>query len=144
MIKIKTKKIHPDAVIPKYAHEGDAGFDLYSVEDYEINLRERMLVKTGLQVEIPRGYEMQIRPKSGLALKSGITVLNTPGTIDSVYRGEVGVILINHSDRLYSVKKGEKIAQGVISKIEEAVFEEADNLSETIRGEGGFGSTGLK
>jgi dUTP pyrophosphatase len=142
-IEIKVKKIHPDAIIPKYAHDGDAGMDLYSIENYEINFRERVLVKTGLQIEILRGYEMQIRPKSGLALKSGISVLNNLGTVDSGYRGEIGVILINHGSEIYSVKKGEKVAQGVINKIEKAVIIEVENLSDTKRGAGGFGSTGI-
>ena len=142
-IEIKVKKINPDAIIPKYAHERDAGFDLYSVENYEINFRERVLVKTGLQVEIPRGYEMQIRPKSGLALKSGISVLNTPGTVDSGYRGEIGVILINHGSEIYAVKKGEKVAQVILNKIEKVLIVETENLSESSRGEGGFGSTGI-
>jgi len=142
-MKIKIKKIHADAVIPKYAHEGDAGFDLYSIESYILKPMERRGFPTGLKAEIPIGYEMQIRPKSGLALNEGITVLNTPGTIDPGYRGEIGVILINHSKDSYIIKKNEKIAQGVIKKFEKAVFEEVEELSETKRGEGGFGSTGL-
>ena len=142
-LKIKIKKIHPDAVIPKYAHKGDAGMDLFSCEDYTLKPKERKLFGIGLKVEIPEGYEMQIRPKSGLSLKHGITVLNTPGTIDSGYRGEVGVILINHGEEDYEIKQGEKIAQAVIKKIEIVEVIEVEKLGETFRGERGFGSTGL-
>ena len=142
-IEIKIKKTHRDAILPKYAHEGDGGMDLFSLENYLIKAGERKLIETGLQVEIPRGYEMQIRPKSGLTLKYGITVLNTPGTIDSGYRGDVGVIVINHDKEDYEVKKGQKIAQAVINKIERVSIIESENLSNTKRGEGGFGSTGL-
>jgi dUTP pyrophosphatase len=143
-MKIKIKKISEDAVIPHYVHKGDAGMDIYSIEDRELKPGERAAISTGLKLEIPMGYEMQIRPKSGLAANFGITVLNTPGTIDCGYRGEVKVILFNSSKENYLVKKGEKVAQAVIAKVEEAEIEEADELSETSRGEGGLGSTGLK
>lgn len=139
--EIKVKKIHPDAILPNYAHPGDAGMDLCSVEEYILEPEERKLFSTGLQVEIPPGYEMQIRPRSGLALKQGITVLNSPGTIDSGYRGEIGVILINHGEKPYEIKKGERIAQGVIGKIEEVLINDVDELSDSLRGQGGFGST---
>jgi dUTP pyrophosphatase len=141
-IKIKIKKIHPDAIIPKYAHDGDAGMDLFSVEDVVIKPRYRLAVRTGLEFEIPNGYEMQIRPRSGMALKSGITVLNTPGTVDSGYRGEIKAILINLSSEDYSIKKGDKICQAIINKVERVQIEETKELSETKRGKGGFGSTG--
>jgi len=140
---IKIKKMHEKAVIPHYEHEGDAGLDLYSCEDMILYPGDRKLVPTGLQVEIPKGYEMQIRPKSGLALKKGITIPNTPGTVDSGYRGEVGVILLNTSGEIFEIKAGEKIAQAVIAKVEQAMIEEASELSDTSRGGGGFGSTGL-
>ena len=140
-LEIKVRKINPDAKIPCYAHPGYAGMDLFSCEDYILKPGERRLFPTGLQMELPKGYEMQIRPKSGLALKHGITVLNTPGTIDSSYRGEVGIILFNSSGENYEVKSGEKIAQAVISKFETASIVEINELSETSRGEGGFGST---
>lgn len=143
-MKIKIQKINQDAVLPHYVHEGDAGLDLYSIEDTVVLAGERKLVGTGLKAEIPMGYEMQIRPKSGLAVKFGITVLNTPGTIDCGYRGEIMVILYNSSKADYRVKKGEKIAQAVIAKVENAEIEEVSELSETTRGDGGFGSTGLK
>lgn len=143
MLKVKFKKIYPDAVVPTYAHPGDAGFDLYSIEDCPLNSSETKLINTGLKIEIPKGYEVQIRPRSGLALKHGVTILNAPGTIDSGYRGLIGILLINHSNETYKIKKGERIAQGVINKVEEAVLEEVNELSDSSRGEGGFGSTGI-
>lgn len=142
-MKLKVKKIHEDAKMPSYAHEGDSGLDLYSVEEVVLEPGERKLVKTGLQIAMPKGFEAQVRPKSGLAAKFGITVLNTPGTVDSCYRGEIGVILINLGKEPYKVEKGKKIAQMVIAKVEEAEVEEAAELDETARNEGGFGSTKL-
>jgi len=141
-LKIKIKKIHPNAQIPRYAHEGDAGMDLISIENIVIEPKHRVAVRTGLQVELPKGYEMQIRPRSGLALTKGITVLNTPGTIDSEYRGEIRVILINLSSDDYYLEKGDKIAQAVINKFERAKIEESKELSVTKRNKSGFGSTG--
>ena len=111
-IKLKVKKTHPDAILPRYSHPYDAGMDLFSCEDYILKSNEWKLTGTGLKVEIPKGYEMQIRPRSGLALKHGISVLNTPGTIDSGYRGEVGVILINHGNEGYNVKKEKGLRKG--------------------------------
>lgn len=143
MLEVKVLRLCEDAVIPDYAHEGDAGVDLYSVEDYSLEPGKRICARTGLKVEFEKGYEMQVRPKSGLALKDGITVLNAPGTIDAGYRGEVGVIIINHSLVKYDIKKGQKIAQAVFNKIEKANFIEVKSLNDTKRGEGGFGSTGL-
>ena len=142
MVDIKIEKIFSDAILPSYAHLGDAGMDVFSYETYILKPGERRLFKTGLKVEISEGYEMQIRPRSGLALNHGVTVLNTPGTIDAGYRGEVGVILINHAEKVYSIKKGDKIAQVVISSVERAVLEEVEKLEESSRGESGFGSTG--
>lgn len=130
--------------MPSYAHFGDAGVDLYAARDTVVSPHGRALVPTGLKIAIPNGYEGQVRPKSGLALKHGITVLNTPGTVDAPYRGEVGVILFNSSDNEYLAKSGEKIAQMVFCKVENAEFVLADELPDTDRGEGGFGSTGLK
>lgn len=143
-IEVLIQKLCEDAVIPKYAHEGDAGVDLYSRIDYELKPGERFLIPTGLKMAIPKGYEGQVRPKSGLALKSGITVLNTPGTVDAPYRGEIGVIVINHNNNSYNIKKGEKIAQMIFNEIKYANFRVVESLDETSRGEGGFGSTGLK
>ena len=143
-IEVLIQKLCEDAIVPKYAHEGDAGVDLYSTIDYELKPGERFLVPTGLKMEIPPGYEGQVRPKSGLALKSGITVLNTPGTVDAPYRGEVGVIVINHDKNPYQIKNGEKIAQMIFNEIKYASFKVVESLDETSRGEGGFGSTGSK
>jgi len=142
-LKIKIKKIKENSILPHYAHEGDAGVDLYSTGDYVLKPGQRLLVSTGLSMAIPKGYEGQIRPKSGLALKHGITTCNSPGTIDSGYRGEIGVIVINHGAEEFKIEKETKIAQIVFNKIETAEFEEVENLEDTKRGEYGFGSTGL-
>ena len=137
------KRVHPDAVLPGYAKPGDAGMDLRSVEELSVPPRGRAVVRTGLVMALPPGYEAQVRPRSGLALKSGITVLNTPGTIDAGYRGEVGVILFNTTDEPFAVRKGDRIAQLVIAAVVEAQVVEAAELGETERGAGGFGSTGV-
>ena len=142
-LEIKIKKINSEATLPSYVHEGDAGMDLFSCENYILDSGERKVFGVGLKFEIPEGYEMQLRPKSGLALEHGISILNTPGTIDSCYRGEVGVILINQGNGDYGIKKGEKIAQAVINKVETVKIIEVEELSDSSRGEGGFGSTGL-
>ena len=142
-MKLKIQKT-ADVPLPKYAHEGDAGMDLYSAEYLVLKPGERKVVSAGIKIAVPEGYEAQIRPKSGLTLNHGITVLNTPGTIDAGYRGTVGVILINHSNEDFKIEKGSKIAQIVINKIETVEVEEVEELDETKRGEGGFGSTGLK
>lgn len=144
MTTIKFKKIHPNAQIPIYGTEGAAGFDFKSVEAVIINSGETKLVKLGLQCEFPEGFELQVRPRSGLALKNGITVLNSPGTVDADYRGELGVILINHSKVPFSIGVGDRIAQGVLNKFEKASFEEVEELSDTARGPGGYGSTGTR
>jgi dUTP pyrophosphatase len=136
-------KIHEDAVLPHYAHPGDSGMDLYSIEDITIAPAETVLVHTGLTIAVPEGYEAQVRPKSGLALKHSISVLNTPGTVDSGYRGEVCVILINHGKEFFHIKKHTKIAQMVICPVVCAKIVEVDSLDDTARGDGGFGSTGL-
>jgi len=144
-MQMKVKKLHEDAIIPEYAHEsGDSGMDVFSVDPVYISVGERVLVKTGISVEVPVGYEVQVRPKSGLALKQGVTVLNTPGTVDANYRGELGVILINHGSIDVVLEKGKKIAQIVVTKVERAEIEVVEELSDTERGEGGFGSTGLE
>ena len=140
---LKFKRIHPDAVLPAYAHPSDAGMDVRSVEDLAIAPGKRALVRTGLVMMLPPLYEAQVRPRSGLALKSGITVLNTPGTIDSGYRGEVGVVLINLGQEEFKVAKGDKIAQLVIAPVTQPEIVEASDVDETDRGEGGFGSTGV-
>jgi dUTP pyrophosphatase len=131
-------------LLPEYATAGSAGMDLRANLSDAVVLRPgvRMVVPTGLFMAIPKGYEMQVRPRSGMAYKYGITVLNSPGTIDSDYRGDIGVILINLSNDTFTVRNGDRIAQAVFSKYEKAVFLEADSLEETKRGAGGFGSTG--
>jgi len=143
MLNVRIKKLSKDAVIPSYAHKGDSGMDIYSIEDKIINPREFELISTGIALSIPYGYEAQVRPKSGLAAKNGITILNTPGTIDCHYRGEIMVICINLGKSPYNVEKGKKIAQIVFNKVEEAEFEEALELDDTTRGSRGFGSTGV-
>lgn len=140
---LRFRKIHPDAVLPAYAHPDDAGMDIRSVESLTVPPRSRALVKTGLVMMLPEGYEAQVRPRSGLALKHGVTVLNTPGTIDAGYRGEVGVILFNSSDVPFPVAVGDRIAQVVVAPVTHAKIEETTETDETGRGEGGFGSTGV-
>ncbi|MFA5019956.1 MAG: dUTP diphosphatase [Candidatus Pacearchaeota archaeon] len=142
MVKIKLKRINNDAVTPFYAKEGDAGLDLFSVSEHILKPGERCLVKTGLSFEIPRGYEIQIRPRSGLALKNGISLVNSPGTVDSGYRGEICIIVINHGNENFEINKGDKIAQAVLNKFENAEIEEVECLEGSLRGEDGFGSTG--
>ena len=138
------KRVHPDAILPAYAHEGDAGMDVRSVEDVVIPRGGRALVRTGLVMALPMGWEAQVRPRSGLALKHGVTVLNTPGTIDAGYRGEVGVILANFGDADFAVAKGDKVAQIVVAPVTQAEVVEVDSVDDTERGAGGFGSTGKK
>jgi dUTP pyrophosphatase len=141
-VKLKIKKLKQEAHIPSYQTKEAAGFDLHAIEDVVINPGERKLIGTGLAFEIEFGYEVQIRPRSGLAYKHGITVLNTPGTIDSDYRGEIKVLLINLGKEAFEIKVGERIAQAVVAPIKQAEIVEVEELSDTTRGEGGFGSTG--
>lgn len=142
-INIINRSDHP---LPNYETLLSAGMDLRAHIEGPIVLRpmERAIVKTGLFLELPMGIEAQVRPRSGLAAKNGITVLNAPGTIDADYRGEIGVILVNLSNEVFTIENGERIAQLVIAKHERASWTEVEVLSETTRGEGGFGSTGLK
>ena len=148
--------------LPKYAHKGDAGFDLranveeikndnylfnaikFSATTIILNPGGRVLIPTGLYMAIPEGYELQIRPRSGLALKYGITVVNTPGTIDAVYRGNIGVILKNDGTEPFIIEQGDRIAQGVLNKVEEANLIEVDSLDETDRSDSGYGKSGVK
>lgn len=134
-----------EAFIPEYKTSGSAGADLRSSSAEVISLKqgERKLIPTNLIIELPEGYEAQVRPRSGLALNHGVTVLNTPGTIDSDYRGEVKVLLINHGDKEFAINYGDRIAQLVIAKHEKVEFAEDENLSETERAAGGYGSTGV-
>ncbi len=142
-IKIVNTSHHP---LPEYATPLSAGVDLRANLDAPIKLQplQRCLVPTGLRIALPQGYEAQVRPRSGLALKRGITVLNTPGTIDADYRGEIGVILVNLSQDSFIINDGERIAQMVIAAHERAEFEQVSELDETERGEGGFGHSGVK
>ena len=142
-IKIVNKGNQP---LPEYATPQSAGVDLRANIDEPVELKplSRALIPTGLHIALPEGYEAQIRPRSGLAIKKGITCLNTPGTIDADYRGDIGVILINLSAETFIINPGERIAQMVINKFEQAEFELVEELDETERGEGGFGHTGVK
>lgn len=178
-LSVKIKRLHPDAVIPQYAHEFDSGFDLVATEDVIIEPGETALIPTGIAVELPSGYELQVRPRSGITLRTKLRV--QLGTVDSNYRGEIGVIVDNISEKeletitdganwylhtvfdenaigvnghesltgklhpagTYIIRKGSKIAQGVIAPVAKATFNETDELSDTTRGEGGFGSTGV-
>jgi dUTP pyrophosphatase len=142
-IEIKFQKLHPEAQIPSYAHIGDAGADVYAVSEVTVEPQKRAAIPTGLAVDIPIGYEIQVRPKSGLALKHGITVLNSPGTVDAGYRGEIQVIVINLGDAAYTFAKGQKIAQLVLKPVIQAIYVEGE-LGTSDRGVGGFGSTGLQ
>lgn len=147
---IRSKESDQRVELPKYETPGAAGMDVranFKVEDREkgVTLQpgERALVPTGLILEIPEGYEIQVRPRSGLALKSGITVANAPGTVDSDYRGELGIILINHGDSSFHVAQGDRVAQLVLAPVMQVEWFELDSASTTLRGKGGFGSTGV-
>ncbi|RDU64874.1 dUTP diphosphatase [Helicobacter sp. MIT 14-3879] len=142
-MELKVKQLDKDSILPKYQSDGASGFDLHSIEDIEIAPSEVVAVKTGLAFEIQKGFEIQVRPRSGLAIKNGISVLNTPGTIDSDYRGEVMVILVNFSKNTFCIKKGDRIAQAVLSQVFQANLVPSNSLNETNRGSSGFGSTGV-
>jgi len=141
-ITFRIKRLSPNAKIPTRADPGSSGFDLYASEPAFISPGEKALIKTGLAMEVPYGYEVQIRPRSGLAAKNGITVLNTPGTVDASYRGEVQVVLFNTSPLLFTVEQGARIAQAVVMKLPDVEIQECSELSDTTRGAGGFGSSG--
>lgn len=145
-VRIQRLPAARDLPLPSHASAGSAGFDLRAAIAEEVVLRpgERLLVPTGLVLEIPPGWEGQVRPRSGLALRHGVGVVNAPGTIDSDYRGEVAVILINLGEAPFSLRRGDRIAQLVISRVESVEWEEAESLAESSRGEGGFGSTGVE
>ena len=142
-MKVIFKKCKKGAVIPAYANPGDAGMDICSCEAAVIQPGERRLIKTGLKMALPAQTEAQIRPRSGLAIKNGITLLNTPGTIDEGYRGEIGIIMINLGQESFDIQPGMRIAQMIIAPILRVETEEAKELSETTRGEDGFGSSGV-
>ncbi|WP_368487912.1 dUTP diphosphatase [Clostridium sp. BJN0013] len=141
-MELLVKRIHEEAILPFYAHEGDAGLDLFSVEKVLIKSMERRLISTGIKIQLPPNTEGQVRPRSGLALAHGITLLNSPGTIDEGYRGEIKVLMINLGQEDFLIEKGMKIAQMVIKPVEQVLIKEVVELKNTERGEGGFGSTG--
>jgi dUTP pyrophosphatase len=143
MYKLLVKRLTPTAVLPAYAHPGDAGLDLFADAAASLEPGERKLIGTGISIQLPPDTEAQVRPRSGLALKHGISVVNTPGTIDQGYRGEIGVILINHGAVRFDVHAGMKIAQLIVAPCLTVTVEEAGDLGGTVRGEGGFGSTGV-
>ncbi|MFW9907438.1 MAG: dUTP diphosphatase [Candidatus Thorarchaeota archaeon] len=142
-VVVKVKRISGDAFLPKKAKEDDAAFDLFAAEDYLLMSQARYAVSTGIALEIPRGFEGQVRPRSGLSLSHGITLVNAPGTIDSGYRGEVKVILQNLGQDGFYIKRGMRIAQLAIRPVPDVSFVEVDELVDSDRGEGGFGSTGV-
>lgn len=142
-MKVLFQKIEQNAIIPRHAHPGDAGMDIHSCEHASLKPGERKLIKTGLKMQLPPQTEAQIRPRSGLAIKHGITLLNTPGTIDEGYRGELGIIMINLSNSDFEVEPGMRIAQMVIAPVLQIESVEVEKLSDSVRGEGGFGSTGV-
>ena len=146
MTKILIKRLSKEVSLPKYETSGSSGMDLAAYINNNVNLEpwKSEIIPTGISVSIPEGFEIQIRPRSGLAAKNKISVLNTPGTIDADYRGEIKVILINLSDKTFVIEKGFRIAQMVVCPIIQAKLEEVDELNETIRGEDGLGSTGTK
>jgi len=146
MVKILIKKTNKEVIIPKYKTVGSSGVDLSAFLDKEVVIKPNSsdLIPTGLQVAIPEEFEIQIRPRSGLAAKESIGVLNSPGTIDSDYRGELKIILFNHSNKDFIINNGDRIAQMVLVPILKMEFEEVDSLPDTVRGQGGFGSTGKK
>jgi len=146
MTKILIKRLSKNIPLPKYETEGSSGMDLAAnvSQLVEIQPRETAIIPTGIAVSLPKNYEIQIRPRSGLAAKNGISVLNTPGTIDADYRGELKVILINLSEKIFKVEKGLRIAQMVLCPVTKAVLKEVDELEKTERGSDGFGSTGIK
>lgn len=143
-VKVEVKRLEngADLPLPAYATEGAAGMDVVSAENVTIEPSARHPVATGLAMAIPQGYEIQVRPRSGLAFKHGITVPNTPGTIDSDYRGELKVLLINHGPKAFTIARGDRVAQLVLAPVVQAAWDVVDELDATARGDGGFGSTG--
>ncbi|MDT8420574.1 MAG: dUTP diphosphatase [Desulfuromonadales bacterium] len=141
---VQIKRLHPDAIIPRYMTELAAGLDIHALppETIELQPGERCLVPTGIAMAIPPGFEVQVRPRSGLAVKHGVTLLNTPGTIDADYRGEIRIIMINLGQEAFYVARGDRIAQLIVAPVCQATLEEVQTLPETARGSGGFGHTG--
>lgn len=148
MQKLRVKKLHPDAVLPKYQSKGASGFDFVAIEDTTIDVGETKIVRTGLAIAVEEGFELQVRPRSGVSLKTKLRVANAPGTVDSDYRGEVGIVMDLIADGRgvvgRTIRKGDRIAQGVIVPVIRAEIVEVEELDETERGAGGYGSTGSK
>jgi len=160
MVKVELKKMYEDVVVPEYAKEGDAGMDIrayfteefvkkagrdvYKEEGLRIEAGIRKIIPTGIKVAIPNGYEIQVRPRSGMAFKKGLTVLNTPGTIDAGYRGEIGVIIYNAGHDSVTIEHGERVAQLVLNKVPQVEWDVVEELPESVRGADGYGSTGEK
>ena len=144
MIKVLIKKLNPKAVLPKYKTDGSSGMDLMALTENPVTIepQKSALIPTGLSIAIPEDTEVQIRPRSGLAAKSNISVLNTPGTIDSDYRGEIKIILFNHGKEKFTINNNDRIAQMILMPVLKVEFEEVESLPTTLRGSGGFGSTG--
>ena len=144
MVKVLIKKISPEVILPSYKTVGASGMDLMAFIKSSITIKPKTscLIPTGISIAFSKDYEVQIRPRSGLAIKNNISVLNTPGTIDSDYRGEIKVIIFNHGNNDFLINNGDRIAQMILTPVVKMELEEASNLPETIRGEGGFGSTG--
>lgn len=142
-MKVKIKKLNPNAIIPKYQSKQAAGFDFHALKDSYIHPGDTVLVETGLSIQLPEGYELQVRPRSGMSAKTKVRVSNSPGTIDADFRGEIKIILDNIGDFPYTVKVGDRIAQGVLAQVPQAEFEEVTELEESERGNGGFGSSGV-
>lgn len=142
-VTLKVKKLNEAATLPQYEHDDDSGMDLRAIASHTIPPNESALIPTGLAIELPLGTEAQVRPRSGLALRHCITLLNTPGTIDAGYRGEIKVIMINHGKEDFHIEPGMRIAQMVITPIIKATLKEVSHLSDSLRGKGGFGSTGV-
>ena len=143
MVKLLIKKLQKNIILPEYKTDGSSGMDLMANVEQTVKILpgEKKIISTGIMVAIPEQYEIQIRPRSGLAAKNGISVLNTPGTIDSDYRGEIKIILINLGKNIFEIKKNDRIAQMIVCPIIKVELEEVESLPETVRGEGGFGST---
>lgn len=142
--ELRVRRLRPDAAVPAYQTEGAAGLDLSAALDKPITIAagDRALVMTGIAIALPRGHEGQVRPRSGLALKHGVTVLNSPGTIDEDYRGEIGIVLVNHGKERFHVTHGMRIAQLVVAPVRQVEIREVSELDDTARGAGGYGSTG--
>mgnify|MGYP001267948928 FL=1 len=144
MVKVLVKKLNPEVQLPSYKTDGSSGMDLLAFINNPVTIKPGTseLIPTGISIAIPKNFEIQIRPRSGLAAKSSISVLNTPGTIDSDYRGEIKIILFNHGEKEFFVNNNDRVAQMVLAPIAKVDFNEVDNLPNTLRGKGGFGSTG--